>query len=588
MKKVYILLVITFVLHLAAAGAEAMSLELSCTVNAGATACDNSGVYILRGVGFANVNGVTVDVSYDTATLKNPQINPGPMIPSALTNTNYGPSSLLRIAEMSRTPLKGTDILATYKFTLIGAAPGNVSISYQKLTDSNGVKIQNVTEKNPADFIADAATVAKAKADAEAMAAAEAKAKADADAKAAADAAAKADADAKAAAEAKAKADADAALADATAKAAADAAAKAAADAKAKADADAAVAAAAKAKADADSAAAAAAATAAQADAAAKAKAAADAKARADAAAAAAAAADAKSSTATQVVAQALANASGASVTVVGGASVGTITLPSDQMASTDRKTEYQPLVTDLRGDMTVPVSEGSAVQPAGDKQTAKDKGKQDSGSVSYKSVLQLFREFSGEKSTKALIALFAEGAVPNFSQVPSVALSDGITPVRLTLTLKPGGNETPKFILQGASVQQISSEGEEQTAWIIDALPKKGAYDAKLTVIDGQITMEFPLVIAPPIVPIVPKAQKFTEADFALYLSKPGQFDLNKDAKFDGLDDYIFTANYIASLKIKPEKLKKDEPKPAVQGEAKGKEAQKPKEEKTKKVPSP
>jgi hypothetical protein len=237
---------------------------------------------------------------------------------------------------------------------------------------------------------------------------------------------------------------------------------------------------------------------------------------------------------------------------------------------------------------MSIPVSGGSAAQATGDKQPAKDKAKQDSGSVSHKSVLQLFREFSGEKSTKALVALFAEGAVPNFSQVPSVALSDGITPVRLTLILRPGGNETPKFILQGASVQQMGSEGEESVVWTIDALPKKGAYDARLTVIDGQNILEFPLVVAPPIGPIVPKAQKFTEADFTLYLSKPATFDLNKDGKFDSLDDYIFTANYIAALKITPEKLKKEEPKPAAQGEAKGKEAQKPKEEKTKKVPSP
>jgi hypothetical protein len=297
----------------------------------------------------------------------------------------------------------------------------------------------------------------------------------------------------------------------------------------------------------------------------------------------------AKADAAAALAAQAQANAAGAYVTVVGGASVGTITLPSDQLASNDRKTEYQPLVTDLRGDMTIPLSGGgSAAQAAGDQKPAKDKTGQESKSVSHKSVLQLFREFGGEKSAKTLVALFADGDVPNFSQVPSVALSDGITPVRLTLTLKPGGNETPKFILQGASVKQINSEGEELTVWTIDALPKKGVYDAKLTVIDGQSIMELPLVVAPPIGPLVPKAQKFTEADFTLYLSKPAKFDLNKDEKFDSLDDYIFTANYIAALKIKPEKLKKEESKPMEKGEVKGKEPQKTKEEKTKKTPSP
>jgi len=578
MKKLYILLIIAFMLQLATT-AGAVSLELSCNVT-GLT-CDNSGVYTLRGVDFVNVAGVQVEIQYDNTTLQNPSVTKGALLPATATiNPAPTPSSIIIAAGSGTTPSNGTGLLATIRFTPVGATAGNVSIQSSKLILPGGTKIPH-SDKNPADFISDLAAAAAAQAAADAKtaeeAAAAAKAKADADAAAAAQAAATA----QAAADAKAAADA-AAQAAADAKATADAAAKTAADAEAKAAADAA--AAAKTKADADAKAAAAAAAMAQADADAKARAEAQSRAAAAASAAAAAAADAKSATSTQVAIQSQAYASGASVALVGTPSIGTITLPPDQMASTDRKAEYQPLVTDLRGDMTIPSSGGgSTAQTAGDQQPAKDKTGQENRSVSYKSVLQLFREFSGEKSAKALIALFAEGAVPNFSQNPPVALSDGITPVRLTLTLKQGGTETPKFMLQGASVKEMGSEGEGQVVWTIDALPKKGAYDARLTVIDGQNIMEFPLVVAPPIGPLVPKAQKFTEADFTLYLSSPAKFDLNKDQKFDSLDDYIFTTNYINALKIKPEKLKKDEPLPGQKGDVKTKDSQGKKEDKSK-----
>jgi hypothetical protein len=268
--------------------------------------------------------------------------------------------------------------------------------------------------------------------------------------------------------------------------------------------------------------------------------------------------------------------ASTATTTVVGGAgaSVGTITLPQDQLASTESKPEYQPLVTDLRKDMSIPVGGPESPKTAGAKQTTADI-KDEKGFVSYKSVLQLFKEFKGERNSKSLIALFADAEIADFSQVPAVAISDGKTPVKLTLILKPSGNESPKFFLQGANVKQLSAEGED-VKWIIDLLPKKGTAEAKLTVIDGKKMMEFPLIVAPAVDVALAKKEKLSEADFAVYLAKPSKFDLNKDSKFDAIDDYIFTANYIVAMKIKPEKLKaidkekdkKDNLKPEPKGE--------------------
>lgn len=64
----------------------------------------------------------------------------------------------------------------------------------------------------------------------------------------------------------------------------------------------------------------------------------------------------------------------------------------------------------------------------------------------------------------------------------------------------------------------------------------------------------EIPLTVAPaiPAESKIGKKGKLTEADFILFLKERGtekapRFDLNGDGKRDYLDDYIFTANFIA-----------------------------------------
>lgn len=241
-----------------------------------------------------------------------------------------------------------------------------------------------------------------------------------------------------------------------------------------------------------------------------------------------------------------------------GGSSIGTITLPPDQMAEPEQKSGYQPLVTDLRKDMTVPLggSEAGATAAAA---AAEKKAAIEPKFESYDGVLQLFRQYRGERLPKPLISLFADAEIPGLSQTPAIAIADGKTPLKVRFKLKPVGDDAPKFILQGASVKQLGSEGEDPL-WTVDLLPKKGAYDVKLTVLDGPRTFEYPLTVVPPIDPSLVKGKPLSEADFTLYLAKPSKHDLNGDGKFDAADDFIYTANYILAMKIKPEKS----PKPA------------------------
>jgi len=244
------------------------------------------------------------------------------------------------------------------------------------------------------------------------------------------------------------------------------------------------------------------------------------------------------------------------------GATVGTITLPQDQIASAEaeRKTDYQPLVTDLRKDMTLPLGESGGKQESSGERTAGSNKEPEKKSVSYKSTVQLFKDFKGERSPKSLIQLFAEIAPPDFKQYPQIAFSDGKTPLKITLDLKQARSESPKFLLQGANVKKLSGQGEETITWTIEAVPKKDVVEATLTVIDGQTVMEFPLTVVPEVNPLLTKAKVLSEADFAVYLATPPTFDLNKDGKFDAVDDFIYAANYIVAMKITPEKARKEE----------------------------
>jgi hypothetical protein len=263
-------------------------------------------------------------------------------------------------------------------------------------------------------------------------------------------------------------------------------------------------------------------------------------------------------------------------------------------MASSEKKPDYQPIVTDLRKDMTLPVGGAEAAQAASDttqQQAAAQPKDQEKKFVTHKGVLQLFKEYKGDKGPKELIALFAEAAIPGFAQEPPIALTDGKTTVRLKLQLKPTGGEPPRFLMQGASVKELTGDAETGS-WVVDVLPKQGAFEAMLTVVDGPVLTDYPLTVAPKVDPLLTKGQKLTEADFAMFLAKPAKYDLNKDEKFDATDEYIYAANYIVAMKIKPEKLKKEQPpeaaKPAAKEDGKPKEAPKKGEEPKKEPEQP
>jgi len=165
--------------------------------------------------------------------------------------------------------------------------------------------------------------------------------------------------------------------------------------------------------------------------------------------------------------------------------------------------------------------------------------------------VLERFRAYRGVKTPAILIALFKQQISASFRQEPLVALSDGTTAVTIVADLSAESGSSPNFALNGAKLVSLRKD-DASSMWFIEALPTKGALSASLMVLSENHVTEYPLTIAPAI-----KNVAATEAAFAAFLKDaakaPAQHDLNGDGNYDGIDDYIYTANYLARQEKAP-----------------------------------
>lgn len=163
------------------------------------------------------------------------------------------------------------------------------------------------------------------------------------------------------------------------------------------------------------------------------------------------------------------------------------------------------------------------------------------------KSVLERFREYKGEETPEALMALFSAGSEVKGRQDPPLVLSDGKTTLNVVVELNGKDNN---FILDGASL--VSLKNKEKNYWIVELLPKKNALTATIIILRNDQWHVTPLTVAPPWdVTAYQSSGKSAEADFRHYLRERGtvkspRFDLNGDGRRDYIDDYIFTANFI------------------------------------------
>jgi len=169
-------------------------------------------------------------------------------------------------------------------------------------------------------------------------------------------------------------------------------------------------------------------------------------------------------------------------------------------------------------------------------------------------SVLERFRGYRGTRTIEAYTALFDQPANTGSRQEPAVVLSDGSSTARLILSRSGSGSAAPNFAFAG--VRLVSIKRGAGNSWVVEVRPDKGVNQATVTALVDNMATKYPITVAQPLEMAGGAAGlKATEKDFAVFLKQRGSanaplYDLNRDGTRDYLDDYIFTANYLAATR--------------------------------------
>ena len=172
--------------------------------------------------------------------------------------------------------------------------------------------------------------------------------------------------------------------------------------------------------------------------------------------------------------------------------------------------------------------------------------------------VLERFRTFTGERTMENFLGLFTAASPQGLKQEPPVAIADGTSSVVVTLRLQGKETMTPTFALHGARL--VALDQSEDEGWILQVVPAEGKLYAIVSVLTDSGVMDFPLTVAPPVPAAVLKDVSLTEQGFRHFLKETGaqgqvRYDVNGDGRRDYVDDYIFTANFLASRAKSPAK---------------------------------
>jgi hypothetical protein len=174
-----------------------------------------------------------------------------------------------------------------------------------------------------------------------------------------------------------------------------------------------------------------------------------------------------------------------------------------------------------------------------------------DSDLSGYKSVLQRFSEFRGKKTEKTLTKLFDSVDAQGIRQDPPVVLSDGKSKVKLFIVDQPGRKTAPNFAVTKGNFVSLNKDGN---IWVFEIVPDRKTYETALTIISDGNRYEIPLTVAPPVDLGGYLGGNAKQSGFERFLldrvaGKDRRCDLNGDGNMDYVDDYIFTANFIATV---------------------------------------
>lgn len=195
-------------------------------------------------------------------------------------------------------------------------------------------------------------------------------------------------------------------------------------------------------------------------------------------------------------------------------------------------------------------VEEVTAAEVAPLEEPVRDKVEPPQESMVLVSVLDRFRDYRGERSAPAFIALFEQSGLGGFSQTPSPLLTDGKSVLAVDFVAAAGDLHVAEMTATGGRLLSLQPAADDPHSWVAQLRPERGVSQASLTVPLQTFKIVFPLVVAPRLNIDLDKSGMVTPADFALFLKKRSAFDLNGDGKRDYRDDYLFTANYLVALR--------------------------------------
>ena len=169
--------------------------------------------------------------------------------------------------------------------------------------------------------------------------------------------------------------------------------------------------------------------------------------------------------------------------------------------------------------------------------------------SGSPRSILSLFKGYTGAKTVQALTALFSQPSYPGFRQEPPIVLSDGRARVTVYLTPPTSALQSPNFAFNGAKLVSLKLKGAE---YVLELIPDARVFEVLVTVLSQGRIAEYPLVVAPPLSSGDIPGVTVDESSFGLFLKKyaVGKGDSNNDGRSDYLDLYLYTANYLVRKK--------------------------------------
>lgn len=233
----------------------------------------------------------------------------------------------------------------------------------------------------------------------------------------------------------------------------------------------------------------------------------------------------------------------------------GNLTLPNDDTVVKTQKPQEQPEPAQEAQDVVAtPASEAPLMDRA---KVDPPKAAVETASQEHVvSVLERFRLFQGSRTVAALTGLFESSKSSRYQQYPAVIIADGKNTAKVSIQ-KIAGTHAPNFAFTSAQAVSWDISGD---VWLVETKPAAGVVNSSVSVLMDGVVYTFPLVVSPIVNVDLDRSGTVTEDDFRLFLKERGtasapKFDLNGDGKHDYVDDYIFTANYLARKFGAPQK---------------------------------